>query len=197
MNNRKRIVIRSMILLAVLMGVILINGCGKISPVAPEQNDATLKQPFGAQQIEDKWGKVFSFSSYNAVVGWVDSGGGTMSFDGTGYEAEFDIPDGAVESWVKLYCQGSAYFTESGMIYVFEFKPDGLVFEKPATLRLEIEALQDFKEGDPYIGAELLYWNDSTGNWDYQKADGDTDGDGIVEFQIEHFSRYAVGGQSQ
>jgi len=54
MNNRKRIVIRSMILLAVLMGVILINGCGKISPVAPEQNDATLTQPSGAQQIEDQ-----------------------------------------------------------------------------------------------------------------------------------------------
>ncbi len=196
MQNRKRLIFSSLILTALLFGVVMVNGCGKQAPVAPTITQDAQQAPFGTEQIQSRWGRVYYFSFYDGVYGWVNDGGGSMEFDGSGYEAELIIPEGAVEDWTELTCQGSSYYTENGMVYTFDFGPNGLVFDVPVILRIEADAIEDYDENDQFDGAELVYWNPTTQQWEPQEFEDDSDGDGYYDFQINHFSRYAIGGRS-
>ncbi len=194
MSKRNGVVIRSIVYFFVVAGILMVNGCGKLSPVSNEEVDQ--KEPFGTQQIEEKWGRVFYWSFENAAVGYVDEGGGNMEFEGDGYEAEFTVPNSAVDNWEKLWMRGQAYYTESGMVYIFEFGPEGLQFNVPATLYIETEAIEDFDNDNNFYGAELNYWNPDKDDWETMEWDDDSDGDGYYEFEIDHFSRYGIGGRT-
>ncbi|MBD3232336.1 MAG: hypothetical protein GF315_01285 [candidate division Zixibacteria bacterium] len=194
MSKRKGAIIRSIVYFFVVIGIVMISGCGKLSPVSSDNEEQ--KEPFGAQQVEDKWGRVFYWSFENAAYGWVDEGGGNMEFEGDGYEAEFIVPDNAVSHWEKLWMEGQAYYTESGMVYIFEFGPEGLQFSESATLLIEIEAIEDYDDDDEFVGAELSYYNPDKDEWETVEWDDDSDDDGYYEFEIDHFSRYGIGGRT-
>ncbi|MBD3168578.1 MAG: hypothetical protein GF307_03775 [candidate division Zixibacteria bacterium] len=198
MSNRRSVLIRLSVLFLVVFGVALVNGCGKNSPVAPgsEQTDVLeQKEPFGPSNVEQQWGRVFYWRFENAAYGYVDNGGGTMNFSGDGYDAQFQVPDNAVDYWVELWMEGQAYYTESGMVYVFEFGPDGLQFREDATLIIETKALKDYNDNGSIEGAELMYWDPDQQDWQFEEFDDDSDGDGYYEFKIGHFSRYGIGGR--
>jgi hypothetical protein len=201
MSNRKTIFLKLAALAVIILGILLINSCGKMSPTSPENSVSDQPDPalqFGNEDIESKWGKIFYISLYDAAFGVVDEGGGAMGFGGFDYYAEFQVPADAVDDWTMIYCQASSYSTQSGLVYVFNFGPDGTVFETPATLRIEMAAIDYFSpDGVKYNGAELNFWNPRTQQWELKGIDKDNDGDGIIEFEVNHFSRYAIGGRLQ
>ncbi|MCP4632418.1 MAG: hypothetical protein GY855_05790 [candidate division Zixibacteria bacterium] len=241
MLNRKGPYVKLTIVVAVFVGIALINGCGNQSPVSPESTQTDDKVPFGTQQIENKWGRVHYFSFFGGVDGYVDQGGGSMEFEGESYTAEFEIAPGTVNEWTEIHCSISSYETENGLVYVFDFGPDGLAFNPPAKLRMDVrpfESYFDYYWGDwgypdgsggwddpydpydPYSppsgggmyppggfgkeagvdslvveGFELNYWNPDTQDWELIEFIEAVDG--ILEFNVEHFSRYGIGGRTQ
>ena len=199
MSNRKSVVIKLSVLALVIFGVALINGCGKNSPLSPASTDDAVidqKEPFGASNVEQKWGRVFYWKFDGAAFGYVDEGGGTIEFSGDGYDAQFIVPDNAVNYWEQLWMRGDAYYTQGGMVYVFDFGPDGLQFASDATLIIETKAIKDFDDDDRFEGAELMYWDPDVQIWHTEEFDDDADGDGYYEFKISHFSKYGIGGRS-
>ncbi len=197
MFKRKSVIISSFVFIAVLVGIMLINGCGKVAPVGPDNDQTALKEPFGNEQVEQQWGRVFVMKVDHAVD-LITSADHPVEIDigAGGYNAELDVPPGATGGVVNITAQASAYLTASGMVYVFNFGPDGLEFNEPVKLTIEVDAIEDYDDSGVFNGAELRYWNPDTQEWEFQEADDDSDGDGKYEFNIDHFSRYGIGGRT-
>jgi len=68
---------------------------------------------------------------------------------------------------------------------VFEFGPDGLVFDKEATLEFDLKDLDATAKS-----ASLYYYDPSVAGWVYQATA--TAVGGRVSFNIYHFSKYAI-----
>ncbi|MBD3232481.1 MAG: hypothetical protein GF315_02015 [candidate division Zixibacteria bacterium] len=197
MFKSKSVIISSFVFIAVLVGIMLINGCGKVAPVGPDNDQTALKEPFGNEQVEQQWGRVFVMKVDHAVD-LVTSPDHPVEIDigAGGYNAKLDVPNDATDGVVNITAQASAYLTASGMVYVFEFGPDGTQFDKSTTLSLDVEAIEDYDENDKFDGAELRYWNSDKQEWELYEVDADDDGNGKFEFNIDHFSRYGIGGRT-
>ncbi|MBD3170428.1 MAG: hypothetical protein GF307_13165 [candidate division Zixibacteria bacterium] len=199
MSKRTNLIAKIFIPLAIFAGIMLMQGCGKMSPVAPTTTEqADLKDPFGDSQVESQWGRVYSQANH-PPKGMTPNGvsaADSMHFNVLGYETRFIVPGGATPNTGSITCSPSNFFTASGMVYIFDFGPDGLTFSASATLEIEMAALEDYNPNDkPFVGAEIYYFNPSTGAWELQEVDTDI-GDGKVEFNIDHFSRYGIGGRT-
>lgn len=208
MSNRKNAVLRTLVLASALFVAMIIGGCSQQnSPVSPENNSADLKEPFSHDAVAQQWGRIYGINLFENGVTVVDPGKGDddgdddddgveVEIDAGAYEAELNVPSNAVNSAVSITAASTAYMTASGMVYVLEFGPSGLVFNTPATLSIEFSAIEDFADdGEELIGAEIRYWNPNTSEWELQEIDYDVD-DGTVDFTIEHFSRYGIGGRT-
>lgn len=195
MKNRNSLFIRMAALIAVLVGLCIINGCGTQSPVAPaeeENNDIIL---FGSQHIESKWGKIHHYNLYQPAKAMVDSAGLDVDLGDFDENASYNVPDDAVDGAVEISCSPTAYYTASGPVYVFQFGPKGIKFKKATTLSLKMRAFKKFKpRNGEFVGAELYYFDPDIQDWKLQEVDTDIS-DGEVDFEIYHFSRYAIGGR--
>ncbi len=74
----------------------------------------------------------------------------------------------------------------------FELSPDGIQFQKPVTLTLEMAPLGGFGSHQPFSIPSIYYYNESTTQWeniggvpDFSKR--------VISTHIEHFSRYGTG----
>ncbi|MBD3168041.1 MAG: hypothetical protein GF307_01065 [candidate division Zixibacteria bacterium] len=202
MSNRKNAVLRTLVLASALFVAMIIGGCSQQnSPVSPENDSADLKEPFSHDAVAQQWGRIYGINLFEEKVNLVepeDEGDSAVEveIDAGAYEAELNVPSNAVDSAVSITAASTAYMTASGMVYVIEFGPSGLVFNTPATLSIEFSAIEDFADDDEDLtGAEIRYWNPNTCEWELQEVDYDID-DGTVDFTIEHFSRYGIGGRT-
>ncbi len=76
---------------------------------------------------------------------------------------------------------------ESPVIY--DFGPDGLIFSRPAVLR--INAFEDFGKKTTSV---CLYWlNENTNAWEIQSEVAVDLNTGLAYFEIHHFSKYGTG----
>jgi hypothetical protein len=72
---------------------------------------------------------------------------------------------------------------------VYDFGPDGLVFSRPAILR--VNAFADFGKN---VTSVYLYWlNESTNSWEIQSEVPVDLTTGLAYFEIYHFSKYGTG----
>ncbi|PJA26142.1 MAG: hypothetical protein CO189_12365 [candidate division Zixibacteria bacterium CG_4_9_14_3_um_filter_46_8] len=195
MFNRKSHALRGFILLAIIIGIVLVNGCGKLSPTGPQNDQAIQKEAFGIEDIEAQWGKTFKggfLPNQNQQVGTNED---SILIDCFGYKSIFRLPAGSVRQPTLITIAPSRYLTASGAVYVFNFGPEGLNFNESTTLGLDISALEAYNPnpGVPFPSIKFYWWNTSTSTWDLQESDSDFS-DGNADFHIDHFSRYAISG---
>lgn len=108
--------------------------------------------------------------------------GGELSFSVEGIAVELDVPAGAVSTDVEITVDATRIKTVLGPIYLFDFGPDGLVFDKPLQLHQPMPAGQRF--------AYLYYYNPETKAWELQQSVRVVNG--VAVFNIYHFSKYGV-----
>jgi hypothetical protein len=124
------------------------------------------------------------------VYGWFSPRGSELDIDGNCMDVSFYVPKGALSERVRISMTATLfyYYSERNVLngVLLNFRPDGLIFSKPAVLQLEANLLEA-ADGDVLT----LYWyNPDTGLWEVeQKVKVD---DEEVEFRIYHFSRYAI-----
>ncbi len=195
MLRQNQLIARSAVLFVIVAAALILNGCGEVSPVSNETE--IQKEPFGAEQVEQQWGRVFVMKVDHAVD-LITSPDHPVEIDigAGGYNAKLDVPNDATDGVVNITAQASAYLTASGMVYVFNFGPDGLEFNESAKLTIEVNAIEDYDDDGVFDGAELRYWNPSKEVWELYETDTDADGDGKYEFNVDHFSRYGIGGRT-
>ncbi|MCP4632700.1 MAG: hypothetical protein GY855_07215 [candidate division Zixibacteria bacterium] len=191
------------ILVIVVLAFAVIQGCSNLSPVAPEQDETTYQDPFGTSTIEAQWGRVINYSGHPTVKVIEDPEEptelkpDTLDVDVLGYKAEYIIPPQSSTTTDDITCTPYNYYTAKGMVYIYNFGPDGKEFDVPTTLKLEIAALEDYNpKAKPFIGAELRLYNPQTRQWELQEIDNSIE-DGFVEFSIDHYSRYGIGGRNR
>ena len=113
------------------------------------------------------------------------------------YKAKFEVPQKSLDNDVDITCTPSWYYTASGIVYVLDFGPEGLIFDPPATLEMKVKGFEDFNPtGKDYIGFELSWYDPENSGWELQKFEVKKDKENI-KFDIHHFSRYAISGRVQ
>lgn len=108
--------------------------------------------------------------------------GGLLAFTVDGLAVSINVPTGAVSENVDITVDAKVVKTLLGPIYLFDFGPDGLVFNKPITLRQPMPAGQRY--------AFLYYFNPDTKVWELQQAVKVING--YASFSIYHFSKYGI-----
>ena len=103
-----------------------------------------------------------------------------------GNGTELIVPKGALKKDTEIWMAAKMEFAEDGSVRkYFEFGPHGLVFNKPAQLKLSYKEL-----GKSMV--DLLWLNEETGQWQFS-FEGQLDKDGKNVFiNVNHFSRYAL-----
>ncbi len=188
--------------LAVVFLVAIVIGCSGDAPFAPVVDDQTsfkalnsALDEFGADPFEllgsaDDLARRVWYLQTDADFADVGVDGGTIYLELGAVSSVFDVPPGAVCEDAAAGCfehiTAKAVFimTPYGSVVFYNFGPDGLVFAEDCTLLLDTRLPE---------GAVLhLFWfNPDTGAWEVEQR-GEADKKGIVEFEINHFSKYAI-----
>ncbi len=108
--------------------------------------------------------------------------GGLLEITVDGLAVSIDVPKGAVSEDVDITVDAKVVKTLLGPIYLFDFGPDGLIFNTPITLRQPMPASQRY--------AFLYYFNPDTKLWELQQAVKVVNG--YASFSIYHFSKYGI-----
>ena len=177
--------------LMLVLGAVMLfpMGCSKMLPTAPED-------PVEGYRGEDLWpappaNLAPSLQTCSQTVfGWFGPSGGELDIEGRCMNVSFYVPKRALSERVKISMTATLFYYLSDRSVLngllLDFRPDGLVFSKPAILQLEAAVLEAADRDEL-----TLYWyNPDTGLWEVEqkvRLDGEE-----VEFKIYHFSRYAI-----
>ncbi len=167
-------------------------GCSKMLPTAPGSGNNQI-------QAGDDWrapaeSDSFEWTELDAMQdeGWIGPVGGvwTQVLDAT--LLQFRVPpqalDDSVYITVKTTLLGRIFSGKEQKRLELEFSPDGLVFSEPANIIFQGKLLGGDK-GDFLV----LYWqNPFTGVWEIQQTVKVKNTITQVNFEIYHFSRYAI-----
>jgi hypothetical protein len=174
--------------LVLALGIILLfpTGCSRLLPTQPDavvEDNVGVLPPFFKPSATDLLCEVYASKQ-------VDSEGGVVLVKNRCMAFEFVIPAGALDGKVKITVLASFFesieASNSVKGLVTDFGPDGLVFLKPASLKLHGELLEA-AEGETLT----LYWyNPESGLWEVEQEV--TISNSQAEFSVYHFSRYAI-----
>ncbi len=179
-----------------LIGILFFpSGCSKLLPTAPVTGEDQVQ----GYRAEDLWPKPPAqlagwqepCSALDSM--WFDKKGGKLKLEADCFKKlEFKVKKDAVSQGVLITVGVNLfnYYRDGEMQkgFMLEFAPDGLVFGKPAELKVEVRDLD--KEDS---GVLRLYWNNpSTGLWEVEEEVVITGNKKKAEFDIYHFSRYAI-----
>lgn len=181
----------------------IVIGCSTDAPFAPSVSDQTNLKAFNA--VIDEFGadpfSTFSASDSSLAKGdWyfrtdadfadVGADGGTVYLELGGASSVFEIPEEAVcsdadaDCLVRIMAEAILFGTPYGSVVMYDFGPDGQVFEKDCNLQLNT----GLPEG--YV-LYLLWFNQDSGKWEIEQ-EAEADAKGVVQFKIKHFSKYAI-----
>lgn len=119
----------------------------------------------------------------------IGPGGGTL--EAFGGAVKLDVPEGALTSDVDISVQPIATEFEGAVGWSYEFKPDGLTFQKPALLTLNL-VNTDLENGTLENPATLaLGYRDTNGRWRQAATDPVSQVGDQVIFEQAHFSQWA------
>jgi hypothetical protein len=172
--------VRYLWLVAAVAAVMTIAGCSGDTPLAP-----TSDQGQELARTMPVLPAVASDVAVAAVTYIPAAVGGTIAVDKSGYTHEFDIPARAVSSDQVISVSVKEDKIGDRNAIVFEFGPDGLVFNTPSQLKCAISEINARA-----TSGKLYYYDPKVGDWILQ---GDAPVvDGVVDFNIYHFSKYAI-----
>lgn len=162
--------------LAVVLTLFFVVGCSN-TPLQPEVPEV--------QQLELGRSPIpMATSTYDQELIEADEGG-KIDIERDAYGHEFSVPKDALEATTLITVKSSAEEIFGKSVIVFEFGPDGLVFNKAATLKFEMAELNADASS-----AKIFYYNPLKKRWEYQ-ASAVVIG-GHADFNIDHFSKYAI-----
>ncbi|MCP4634516.1 MAG: hypothetical protein GY855_16430 [candidate division Zixibacteria bacterium] len=185
---------KAAILAIIVIGIAIINGCGKQSPMSPDYNAAEYSDPFASEGLGADWSKVYSFGSGEADI--LDSGA-DFKVPSTGLSKKGGNDAGVSPEKINITCDIGYEMSPSGINYIFDFGPDGLSFNPPAALILHKLDFELFNPtGVEYSEYVLNWYNPDTGEWELEKVVS-AGRSGKIIFPIHHFSRYSVGGRNR
>lgn len=166
--------------LALFAAILVISACSTNSPL-----DSNLPQTASADKFISYSGGSQVTSTYDSALIEKDDGGVIDIVSGP-YEHQFVVQAGALDQdtqiWVKTYKD-----TVLGKsVLVFEFGPDGLVFKEASNLLVDMGEINSRASS-----AKLYYFDPSAGRWVYLSSSPVVDG--VAAFDINHFSKYAIG----
>lgn len=184
-------------LIAIMMGILIIAGavgfvagCGE-QPLAPITHDGG-----GGSVVDPKHGggDANSAGLLRDVVGVVNVvvkntvevigvlGGQVCTSLGDGRKCGLDVPSGALDERTAISMRVEDLGGRKSAA-LFDFGPDGLVFEKPSTLFFDVR--------DPNGTVKTLTWWDPVAEkWVVQGTARVRDG--RVTFSLNHFSKYGI-----
>jgi hypothetical protein len=180
----------------VLLAILLFpSGCSKLLPTVPVNGEDQV-QGYPAEELWPKppaklAGWLEPCSALDAM--WFDEKGGKLKLEANCFKKlEFKVKKNALSDSVLItvgvnlfnYCRDE----EMQKGFMLEFAPDGVVFNKPAELKVEV---RDVDKEDS--GVLRLYWyNPGTGLWEVEQEVVITGNKKKAKFDIYHFSRYAI-----
>jgi len=184
---------------AVFMVSFSVAGCGD-NPVAPLNDGGTggftfikdkggdpLAAP-GAMNVKDVNVKDVNVRALPLVGGGSGSAvigpaGGAIDLTLGPHACTFLVPPRAVLAPVLITVVAVDSLLPGHDVAVFDFGPDGLAFQVPAKLTLQVS--------DPEGTMKQLYWwNPSSGRW--QLVNVAPVKGGVVTFNVAHFSKYGI-----
>ncbi len=187
------------ILITVVFALVFI-GCSGNIPVAPtDQSLSGLEKIDLVEQIrgddlfepaEDGWlgrRQVFVVNQMDVALMFepVGAEGGELELILGDEKTVLSIPAGALNMQVEISALVVSYdIVGQGELTFYNFGPDGLVFNKAANLTLET----NLAEGTTI---SLYWWNPDNSLWEVEQS-ATVDENGVVEFLINHFSKYAI-----
>lgn len=183
-----------------LAATFLFAGCGQETSglVAPGGNGG---DPGALQYVLDNYGDPFAHETDADGSGLTPLGktfklkvdgdsatigvdGGTLEMQMRGFKSKLKIPKNALSADVVISVEGVLVSTPFCEVLLYDFSPDGLVFNLPASLEVDAGKLE---KGTTF---NLFWWNPDTSAWEFQQecvVDHHK-----IEFEVHHFSKYGI-----
>ena len=163
--------------LAVVLTLLFVVGCSNNAPLQPVSPD-----PIGLEMSMAKGSSPTAEFDSGLII---KSKGGEISIERGEFIHMFIVEANAVEQNTLITVKTVKDVINGREMIVFEFGPDGLEFSTSAKLRFEMGELN----GDVAI-AKMYYYDPGKKDWvDHSSA---SVSGGIAEFDIDHFSKYAI-----
>ncbi len=168
----------------VLMAALVFNGCSNNSPLAPDpEYSISTAKLVPMRSMNPATSGAESLCETEKVISADD--GGQIDITHEEYCHEFVIAPASIDDDTEISVKTTKEIINGRDAIVFEFGPDGLVFSEAAKL--------DFEMGDLDSAARtatLLYFDPKANDWVVQATKDVSLGE--VEFDIYHFSKYAI-----
>ncbi len=115
--------------------------------------------------------------------------GGTMVIGAAGNIHEFVLEPGALpaDTVIRVAITKIEY-KKNHISVLYEFRPDGLVFSTPATLRVNVVKVL----GKKATNVDFYYLNEDAGRWEFQGTYYADPLTGIADIPVGHFSRWGM-----
>lgn len=174
--------LKGLLILTVLSAALIFTGCSENAPLGPAaDNDAQLSKsilPLTDAKIDGTSATV----EVEVDVTAIDGGVIEVVSD---YTHNFIVSSESISKDVEITVKYSKEVIYGKKMAVFEFGPSGLIFKEAAHLEYDMAELNKAAR----IG-KLFYFDPDLRIWTIQ--DGMRVVDGKVDFEIHHFSKYAI-----
>ncbi|UCE66015.1 MAG: hypothetical protein JSU85_14355 [Candidatus Zixiibacteriota bacterium] len=169
--------------LAVVLTLFFVIGCSNntpVQPVGPSPADMGKLPQLSSGDESKTSGTVVYVSEYIEK-----SVGGTIKIERDVHLHEFTIKPEAIEEDTLITIMTVDEEILGKTMILFDFGPEGLKFSIPSILRFDMSELENETPT-----ANLFYFHPEEQKWIYLYSVEVKDG--IAEFEIEHFSKYAI-----
>lgn len=172
------------LLLALSLSLAFLAGCSSNATAPEEQipDDPNASWFEASAKADDLYSGPIIDLGLDAKSLSVGISGGLLELTVDGLAVSINVPKGAVDGNVDITVDAKVVRTLLGSIYLFDFGPNGLIFNAPITVR------QPMPSGQLY--AFLYYFNPDTKLWELQQAVKVING--YASFNIFHFSKYGI-----
>jgi hypothetical protein len=169
--------------LVLLASALVISGCSDNSPLQPNlpQTDSMNRLIMSGMSGDSSEPETVSDSELIEK-----DVGGTIEIERESYLHLFTVPEGALDSDTEITVESWQEKISGKEMIVFDFGPDGLVFKIPAKLDFDMAELNSKAKW-----GKLYYFDPVKSKWEFQGSSSVVDG--IASFDIDHFSKYAIG----
>lgn len=189
-NRISRILALAIGLMVVVLASGFLSGCGE-QPLGPTNESIRPDQPTaaGGGKRDDKFSTKIVKRDIKELTKLVGPQGDSLVIcldgRGRGRKTGFVLPPAAVLHATAIQMRVTKCdFRVSGMIYEYDFGPDGLEFVIPCTLFLELAG----RDGTLLT---LWWYNPETLDWEAQRTEELSNG--RVSFRaVNHFSKYGI-----
>ncbi len=167
---------------SLIFSLLFVAGCSDNYSVNPEPSQSPTLSARAIPSLPPQ--EVDAIISNNSEIISVDDGG-VITIDRDKYEHSFSVEPRAVVVDVEINVVSYEEKVRGNRAIIFEFCPSGLVFNSPAKLEFDMSELDSKADY-----AKLFYYHPAYKIWVLQsikKVESKR-----VEFDINHFSRYAI-----